>query len=166
MTTFHVRPARAEDIEAVVELAVEMVLASRSDLRPEVSDLAILRCRRHNLSQLGEILELPEGGLFVAVDEQDQPIGHVIVLGNNVDTVTDLPQAWVYDLSVRRDWWGRGVGEKLMQTAEQFAASLGLEWIGLGVTSSNQRALSFYQKIGYRTERFQMAKRLEKNLDC
>lgn len=163
--TFRVRPARATDIDAILDLAVEMVLASRSELRPEVSDAAILRCRRDNLAQLSDILDLPEGGLFVAVDEEDQPIGHVIVLGNNVDTVTDLPQAWVYDLSVRRQWWGQGVGQALMAVAEDFAASLGLDWIGLGVTASNRRALSFYERIGYRTERLQMAKRLEKKLD-
>jgi ribosomal protein S18 acetylase RimI-like enzyme len=159
---FTVRRATADDIDTVLELAVEMVLSSRSHLRPEVPDRSIQETRRTNLGQLRDILGLPEGGLFVAVDAEQRLIGHVIVLGNNIDSVTDLPQAWVYDLSVRREWWGRGVGRRLMQTAEEFAMSLGLEWIGLGVTAGNQRALSFYEELGYQKERFQMAKRLER----
>jgi GNAT superfamily N-acetyltransferase len=159
--SFRIRPAALADIPTVTELAVEMVLTSRSDLRPEVSDQTIYQARRNNLAHLEEILDLPEGGLFVAVDGQDQVIGHVIIMGKNMDTVTELPQAWVYDLSVRPDWWGQGVGRSLMKAAEQFAISLGLGWIGLGVTASNQRALGFYQEIGYRPERYQMAKKLE-----
>lgn len=159
---FRIRRATADDVPAVLELAVQMVLASRSALRPEVSDEAIVRARRHNLGELRSLLDLPDGALFVAVDEQDAPIGHVILMGNNIDTVSELPQAWVYDVSVRRDWWGQGVGRQLMEVAEGFAASLGLEWIGLGVTAANERALGFYEELGYRVERFQMAKRLEK----
>ena len=160
--SFRIRKAVAADIKTVLQLAVDMVLTSRSDLRPEVPDEAILQARRNNMSQLEDILELPEGGLFVAVDDHDQVIGHVILMGNNIDAVTELPQAWVYDLSVHREWWGRGGGRRLMQVAEEVALSLGLDWIGLGVTASNQRALGFYEEIGYRKERFQMAKRLEK----
>lgn len=158
---FSIRPAVPADIEAVFELAVDMVLASRSSLRPEVPDVAILEARRRNLAQLEIILDLPEGGLFVAVSPEGSPIGHVICMGNNIDSVSEVPQAWVYDLSVRQDWWGHGVGKALMKRAEEFASSLGLEWIGLGVTYANSRALQFYQEIGYGVERVQMVKRLE-----
>ncbi len=159
--TYSIRVAQVGDIEDILTLAVKMVLASRSDLRPEVSDLAILEARRRNLDQLAAILDLPEGGLFVAVDEQGSLIGHVILMGNNIDSVSEVPQAWVYDLSVRPDWWGRGVARGLMARAEGFARSLGLEWIGLGVTRANQRALHFYEELGYAVERVQMVKRLE-----
>jgi ribosomal protein S18 acetylase RimI-like enzyme len=150
------------DLGTILDLAVDMVLTSRSHLRPEVPDQALRSARRRNLGDLQSVLELAEGGMFVAVDEADRPIGHVIVLGNNIDSVSELPQAWVYDLSVRPEWWGRGVGRRLMEVAEGFASELGLDWIGLGVTAANQRALGFYQEIGYGIERYQMAKRLEK----
>lgn len=158
---FSIRPAVTSDIEGVLDLAVTMVLASRSDLRPEIPDLAILEARRRNLAQLEAILELSEGGLFVATDEAGALVGHVICMGNNVDSVSEAAQAWVYDLSVRPEWWGNGVGRALMKRAEEFARSLGLDWIGLGVTYANQRALQFYQEIGYGIERVQMVKRLE-----
>ncbi len=159
--SFTIRSAVSSDIEEVLNLAVTMVLSSRSDLRPEVRDLDIVEARRRNLAQLETILDLPEGGLFVAVDPEGHLVGHVICMGNNIDSVSELAQAWVYDLSVKPDWWGKGVGRALMGRAEDFARSLGLDWIGLGVTQANQRALSFYQEIGYGIERVQMVKRLE-----
>lgn len=160
--SYDVRHATVADLAAVVELAVEMVLASRSGLRPEVEDETILTARKRNLGHLADILEMPEAGIFVAVDESDTPVGHVIVMGGQIDTVTELPQAWVYDVSVQRQWWGRGVGRRLMERAEKFALSLGLEWVGLGVTTDNRRALEFYRELGYEIERYQMVKRLER----
>lgn len=160
-TQYKIRAAEPTDIAAILDLAVEMVLASKSPLRPDVPDAAILKARRNNLSQLEWLLGLPEGGVFVAVDKGGELVGHVIVMGNNIDSVTEELQAWVYDLSVRKECWGQGLGRRLMKAAEDFAASLGLKWVGLGVTLSNERATSFYEEIGYRVERVQMLKRLD-----
>ncbi len=158
---YKIRAGEPTDIAAILDLAVEMVLASKSPLRPGVSDDAILKARRNNLSQLEWLIGLPEGGVFVATNEREELVGHVILMGNNIDSVTEETQAWVYDLSVRRDCWGQGLGRRLMQAAEDFAASLGLKWVGLGVTLSNERATSFYEEIGYKVERVQMLKGLD-----
>ena len=61
-----IRRATADDIPKIVELAVELVTLSRSIHRPGVSDEQIRRYRRENFDQLTSILEMPEGGLFVA----------------------------------------------------------------------------------------------------
>ena len=142
-----IRRATADDIPKIVELAVELVTLSRSIHRPGVSDEQIRRYRRENFDQLTSILEMPEGGLFVANNAEGEHIGHVLLLGNQVDSVADVPQAWVYDVSVRRLWWGQGIGRRLMQTAEDFAQELGLEYVGLRVTASNQRAMEFYAEL-------------------
>lgn len=160
---FFVRQALPADVDTVLELAVGTVLTSRSELRPDVSDRAIQDARRRNLSTLEQILDLPEGGLFVAEDAAGTLIGHIIVLANNVDSVTEERQAWIYDVSVRPQWREYGVGTKLMQAAESFAAGFGLAWIGLGVTACNRGAVSFYEQLGYGIERYQMVKKLEKS---
>lgn len=142
-------------------MAVDLVTLSRSPYRDGVSDQAIRDFRYRNFEQLDTILELPEGGLFVANDEEGHHIGHILLLGNQLDSVTEAPQAWVYDVSVRPDWWGKGVGKALMERGEQFAKHLGLEYIGLGVTAANERAVGFYEGQGYSVERVQMVKRLK-----
>ena len=158
---FTIREAVLDDLPKIIDLACEMVSLSKSHLRPEVLDSEVRRVRRANFEQLPMALEMPEGGVFVAVDKEGTHLGHILVLGNNIDPVADLGQAWIYDVSVIKPWWGRGVGRALMGRAESFTESLGLEWIGLGVTVANARAVGFYEELGYEIERVQMIKRLE-----
>ena len=146
----------------IVELAVDLVVASKSPHRPGISDTHIRFFRRQNFLQLHTILELPEAGLFVANDGQGGHVGQVLLLGNQIDSVSDVRQAWVYDLSVRQDWWGKGVGQALMARAERFVKEeLKHAYIGLGVTSANERAVGFYERLGYQVERVQMVKRIQ-----
>ena len=158
---YTIRAATAEDLPKIVELAVELVVLSRSPYRDGVTDERIQHFRRENFEQISSILELPEGGLFVAVDSTGEHIGHILLLGNQIDSVADVPQAWVYDVSVRREWWGQGVGRSLMAKGEEFARSLGLGYVGLGVTQANERAVGFYRELGYEVERVQMVKKIE-----
>lgn len=126
-----------------------------------MTDDQIRQFRKQNFEQLHTILDLPEAGLFVANDESGAHIGHVMLLGNQIDSVADMRQAWVYDLSVRSDCWGLGIGRALMKRAEEFVRDeLGHEYVGLGVTNANSRAVGFYQELGYEVERVQMVKRL------
>lgn len=141
-------------------MAVELVLESRSPFREGIPDENIQEFRRRNFEQLESVLELPEGGLFVAVDEAGAHIGHILLLGNHTDSVTEIQQAWVYDVSVEPAWQGRGVGRSLMAKGEEFARGLGLDYIGLGVTAANEKAVSFYRKLDYSVERVQMVKKL------
>lgn len=159
-TGFTIRQGTVDDIEKVIELAVELVVVSRSHLRPEVEDTEIQAARLKNFEQLESVMTHPECGLFVALSDSGLMIGHILLLGNNIDAVADIRQAWIYDVSVRREWWGRGVGRALMEVGENFARELGLGWIGLGVTLGNQRAVGFYEELGYQRERVQMIKRL------
>lgn len=156
-----IRVATEDDLARVSELAVDLVITSRSAHRDEVTDEEIRDYRRRNFEQLSTVLEMPEGGLFVANDPDGRHVGHVLLLGNQFDPISEMPQAWVYDVSVQRDWWGKGVGKLLMDTAELFAKNLGLGYIGLGVTEANARAVDFYKRLGYDVERVQMVKKLE-----
>ena len=144
----------------MISLAVELVVESRSPYREEISDEKIREFRQRNFEQLDSVLGLPEGGLFVANDEAGEHLGHILLLGNQIDSVSEARQAWVYDVSVRTDWQGRGVGRALMARGEEFARSLGLEFIGLGVTAANSKAVDFYKAQAYHVERVQMIKRL------
>lgn len=157
---FSIRPANLADLPKIVELAVELVTTSRSPHREGVTDSMIRDFRRRNFERLDLVMEQPEGGLFVANDADGEHLGHILLLGNQIDSVADVPQAWVYDVSVRSDWWGKGVGRALMQRGEEFARGLGLDYIGLGVTEANARAVTFYRDQGYEVERVQMVKKL------
>ena len=155
---FVIRTAGDKDIQNVVDLAVEMVRYSSSPLRnPDPEQ--VRRYRREDLQILVEAIRLEHNRVFLA-EKDDRLIGHVIVTIGHRDSSTGHPQAWVFDLSVKEEFWGTGVAQALMREAERFAKEHGMNAIGLGVTLANERALQFYRNQGYLDERLQMVKLL------
>lgn len=53
-------------------------------------------------------------------------------------------------ISVRKDWWGRGIGSGLMERLIAFAKETGAEVISLEVRSDNARAIALYEKFGFK----------------
>lgn len=58
----------------------------------------------------------------------------------------------VADLAVTPDARRMGVGTALMEAAEVWARDRGLPALSLDVWSTNERALAFYRRLGYRAE--------------
>ena len=52
-------------------------------------------------------------------------------------------------ISVRKDYWGQGIGSALMDRLIAFAEKTGYEQIELTVESKNRRALSLYHRFGF-----------------
>lgn len=53
-------------------------------------------------------------------------------------------------ISIRKDYWGKGVGTKLMEKLIAFAKNGGFEILSLDVRSDNDRAIRLYEKFGFR----------------
>lgn len=153
-----IRPATAEDVDGIIDLATEMVLHSVSPFRSVAAD-QVQHYRREDLQSLRDILGVDHSGLFVA-EVEDKLVGHIIVVAHQRDSSTGTAQAWIYDVSVKPGLWGKGIGQALMARAEEFARHCGMSAIGLGVTMANHRAVEFYDRLGYQQERVQMVKNL------
>ena len=57
---------------------------------------------------------------------------------------------FVSDIVVRRTYRRSGIGRALLEAAEDFLCSQGLEMVHLGVLVRNESARRFYQEAGYR----------------
>ena len=56
---------------------------------------------------------------------------------------------------VRQEWRGRGIAQKLLDAAEEFARKSGYEWIYLDTTDEMRAAARLYERNGYeRCERY------------
>lgn len=55
----------------------------------------------------------------------------------------------VMGISVRKEYWGCGLGSFLMQLAVEQAAANGFEQLELGVFEDNVRAIHLYEKFGF-----------------
>jgi len=96
--------------------------------------------------------------VFVAEDDGGTPLGFI-----HLQTLPDLtgrPRAHVGDVAVAPAAQGRGVGRKLMAFAESWAREHGHDRIGLAAFTTNERAIRFYEQLGYAPQLVAMTKAL------
>lgn len=92
------------------------------------------------------------GKLFVA--EIDEVVaGYVAIAienGKDASPSTKVKRmGYIPDFVVLRKYQKRGVGKKLLNTAEQYVKSQDCEYVSLDVTAGNP-AFDFYKKLGYK----------------
>jgi ribosomal protein S18 acetylase RimI-like enzyme len=115
---------------------------------------------REALQATHEILLHREGSrVIIAENDRGDPLG-LLWFGTNRNLVTGEDEAWVYNVSVVREHRGEGVGQKLMEHAEQLARGEGFSTLGLMVSSHNTRARALYEKLDFRATNLLMRKRL------
>jgi ribosomal protein S18 acetylase RimI-like enzyme len=70
--------------------------------------------------------------------ETFRPCGYIMVQVDALDLVSSRPLAYLYDLSVHKDYWGKYVGQRLVKEAENYLAQYGVEYL-IGDTAENNR---------------------------
>jgi len=108
--------------------------------------------RQHSSQKYAEWLRDPDSAIWIAEIEPDRAPGGYLVLTKPDLPLTDITAS---DTEVKRVYLlsrfrGTGLGKRLMQEAEAFARSRALRRLLLGVYSRNNRAISFYEKLGYK----------------
>src|SRR4051812_46351471 len=90
------------------------------------------------------LLDRSDTLLLVAVDGDGSMAGYLLA-GTHQTFLANGPVAWVEELMVREDRRGRGIGRRLMEAAEQWAAEHGSAY----VSPASRRASAFYGALGY-----------------
>lgn len=76
---------------------------------------------------------------------------------------TELEEAFhVAYIAVLPEKRGCGIGRELLRRAEETAKQLGIVNVELIVSEDNLNALSFYKKLGFKTERRTMSKTIDR----
>jgi ribosomal protein S18 acetylase RimI-like enzyme len=122
------------------------------------ADSALERSRDEITKLLPNGPSTPNHALFyLTVPDQEAPVGILWL-----STVGDagLRQAFIYDLWIRPDLRGGGLGKQAMTEAEAWARSHGLDRLSLHVFGHNTLALELYKKLGYVMTNVNMTKRL------
>lgn len=83
-------------------------------------------------------------------------------MGTAIDQVRGERYAHIFLIFVRPEHRRQGVGQGLMQIAEDWAKKRGDRQIGLQVFIGNQPALNFYHHLGYVSQSLSMIKYLSK----
>ncbi len=142
-TRFRIRPAREADVPALCDL-LEELFAIESDFRSDRSR------QRRGLSAL-----LNAGGerarVFVA--EQRAEVVGMASCQVLISTAEGGPVGVVEDVVVRKDRRGLGIGTRLLQTVEKWAADGGLRRLQLLADVENSEGLAFYDRQGWQLTR-------------
>lgn len=78
----------------------------------------------------------------------DEPVGAAICF-QGFSTFAGKPLINVHDLSVRKEFRGRGIGSQLLRKVEEFASSRGCGKVTLEVREVNPLAERLYRRLGY-----------------
>jgi ribosomal protein S18 acetylase RimI-like enzyme len=76
----------------------------------------------------------------------------VLFVSTRADYFTGRPHAHVEVLALDPGSQGQGLGRQLMEEAERWARGMAYGAITLNVFDGNTRALTLYERHGYRTE--------------
>lgn len=96
---------------------------------------------------------------FVARPPHGTPVGFVWVAKTHNDT-TGRMEASLLNQYVAKPYRSRGLGQRLMETAEEWAREQGLPRVSLSVAMRNTMGQRLYRSLGYEVETLRMTKKL------
>lgn len=88
-----------------------------------------------------------ENGFFLIAEVDGRIIGNCSV-GIVINSKRFLHRA-AMGITVRKDYWNKGIGKKLMQECIKWCEEKGVEQLELEVVTQNNRAISMYQSLGF-----------------
>jgi ribosomal protein S18 acetylase RimI-like enzyme len=132
-----IRPATAADVPALLVLMEPFNVGERIPWRPAAIEQA-----------LRELLDRPELGFVLVACERAQVLAYT-VLTYNYDLEWAGLDAFVTELWVEPQARGRGLGEQLLQAAEQRALAAHAHALHLMVRPENEGARRLYARQGY-----------------
>jgi len=99
--------------------------------------------------------------LIIEEKETFKPLGYLMYKTNSCDSFTGDPVAYIYDLAVDPEYWGKRVTQRIMREGENLMADMGFVYITGDISESNQRALKTAVKsLGYSLESVRWMKKV------
>lgn len=146
MSDITIRPALVADARPIADIHVRSFLESYAHLA---------RTRRSAQRGLeGRVrfwerrLRDPENTTLIAL--QDESVVGFVHLGRSPDSDADEWTGHIFSVHVDPLRTGRGVGGRLVSTATDELAKMGFRTATLWAVSDNERALRFYDRLGWR----------------
>lgn len=150
---YRIRSATREDEPMIWKATTETVWATIPD--DEKAGLDPKEFEAYFRDQADPYVRGLRGERFVAEDDKGRAVGYIIVA--EVRTFySPKPVGFVFDIWVKPDHRGKGVGAFLIDRAFAWCRLKGLSKLKLEVSSSNATAKALYDRTGFQAERFAM----------
>lgn len=92
---------------------------------------------------------LDHGAYFLVATTDDRLIGWVLV-DRSMDWFTHKDIGWISDVYVKKEFRNQGVAKVLIQQSLAEFKLLGYDDVRLNVFSFNEKAISLYEKLGFK----------------
>ena len=87
--------------------------------------------------------------LMLIARKSDEIVGQINMNGNLKERLAHKAE---FGVTVRKEYWGLGIGRILVEMMLEYAREQGIKKINLAVLADNQRAISLYEKLGFKKE--------------
>jgi ribosomal protein S18 acetylase RimI-like enzyme len=141
-----IRPAKLEDVPALVDLWIEF-MDFHSALDPDYvrSPDAVKNWTTYVTEKIAD----EKFHIMVAVD-QGRLIGHLVATIKDYPPVFTLKSyGFIQEIAVNEIYRREGVGRRLYDEAEEWLLSKGVNRIQIRVDSDNEISRSFWQAVGF-----------------
>ena len=146
-----IRQARMEDADLLAGLSHRTywdAIANHPKNRPD--DLARYLKQAFNLVQISAELA-DDRSVFLLADIEGKPAGYAKLVFDNIQpAITAIRAVELERLYSQQQYWGKGVGQKLLDACFGLACDDARDVIWLGSWEHNPRAQRFYEKNGFR----------------
>ena len=148
---FNVRPARRTDADQVI-LLLEDISKFHAAFRPDIFAESV----KYTKEQFEEILNDINRPVLVAADNDDRVVGYAFcaqVTYENHSVFLNRRTFYIDDFCVNEEYRGTGAAKLLMDECFVLAKNMDCDDITLNVWEFNKRAIAFYEKCGFKTQR-------------
>jgi ribosomal protein S18 acetylase RimI-like enzyme len=152
-----IREAKETDLRLVRKYTVETAWATFSE--SERKELDKEKWTKHVLELFEKLSKRETDRIFVAEDESHAFLGYLWV-GEGSNMMTGLKQGYIFDIFVKKEFRGKGIGKILLEKAQSYCREKGYSRILLRVFVNNANAIGLYNRMGFKTEQMHMGKAL------
>jgi RimJ/RimL family protein N-acetyltransferase len=145
MSEITIRDARPDD--AVAYVTLQKALFGETNFMLFAPDEYLVAPEEVS-TQLEKIANSGTGRRLLAIDQGDL-VGFLGVSGSPIPRIR---HSGLLVIGVLQSHWHRGVGRTLITEAIRWAPTVGLSRLELFVMKSNSRAISLYERMGFRVE--------------
>jgi len=157
---YTIRPARAEDAQAVTAMWAEMG-AEHQQYDPQRWAFAADAGEKQREHFLRTLADQQNGLALTATDSAGQVVGYLMAgVTEPAPVFRTKRRGQIWDLFVRPAHRGKGVGRRLMEAAVDGLKARGAEDLLLRVSADNEAAIEFYRKLGLRLVAHEMYTKL------
>lgn len=150
-----IRSAMEKDIDQILRLLIQ-VNNVHSDNRP---DLFLRDKTKYTRDELAKIIKDDSKPIFVNVDEEENVLGYAFcVFQSHVEdnNFPDIVTLYIDDICVDEAARGKHVATSIYEFVKNFAKESGCYNVTLNVWDKNDAAIAFYNKCGFKIQKYGM----------